>query len=137
MVTDYFFVYSYFFLSWTMKFQIIKNFWKIEKIGNRRKINISHLWIFINLDILCWRSFQLVKGIFAMVPPFLVDWYWSQNLVWTLTCATYNKLSHKTCENAHQANNLANIPHFSFTNDKSMYVDYILRLIIISSYYVS
>ena len=99
--------------------------WKYE-------VNISHLWIFINLDILCWRSFQLVRGIFAMVPLF--SWLvLKPEPRLDFTCATYNKLSYKTCENAyHQANNLDNIPHFLFTNAKSMYVNYILRLIIIS-----
>ena len=105
-------------------FQTIQSIWKCE-------INISHLWIFINLDILTTvlEKLSISERHFCYGPPFLVDWYWSQNLVWTLTCATYNKLSHKTFENAHQANNLANIPHFLFTNGKSTYVNYILKLI--------
>ena len=37
MVTDYFFVDSYFFQIRTMKIQIIKKFWDMEIIGNRRK----------------------------------------------------------------------------------------------------
>ena len=41
MITDYFFVYSYFFQFWTMKFQIIKNFWDMEIIGNRRKKKVN------------------------------------------------------------------------------------------------
>ena len=40
MVTDYFFVYSYFF-QWIKK--IIKNFWNMEIIGNIRKMTFSVL----------------------------------------------------------------------------------------------
>ena len=37
MVTDYFFVCSYFFQVCTMKIRKIKNYWDMEIIGNRRK----------------------------------------------------------------------------------------------------
>ena len=69
MVTDYFFVYSYFFPSWTMKFQKIKIFWDVEIIGNRRK---KVLWasftIFHHLALFCKNEAALEYTIFEMTP---------------------------------------------------------------------
>jgi hypothetical protein len=65
MVTDYFFVYSYFFQFWTMKFQIIKNFWDMEIIGNRRKMSIFKFddkTIFTEYVHEYWQGLRYVRG---------------------------------------------------------------------------
>ena len=94
MVTDYFFVYSYFFQFWTMKIQKIKNFWDMEIIGNRRKIPFLHCFaLFYNSDFWIERKSEKMNG----------EWIWAAIFYFFKVSLSWNRavLCRNTCPHSY------------------------------------